>query len=731
MESSAGDPFGWVGATVDGKYRIDAVVGEGGFGIVYCGRHLGFDEKVAVKCLRVPPTLAQDERDTFFQSFMAEGRLLHRLSRSTAGIVQALDQGATVSPNGVWTPYLVLEWLEGRPLENDLEERRKSGQRGRTLVEALELLDPVGRALALAHEQGVAHRDVKPANLFIAEVGGRTRVKVLDFGIAKVLTETASLTKAYEATGRSLQAFTPRYGAPEQFSRRYGATGPWTDVFSLALVFVEVVCGHPVLEGDDAAQLFVSAADRSHRPTLRANGVGVPDEVEAVLATALEVDLKERYPNAGEFWEALTNAATRTAGYRPPKLSMTSVPDQGSNPTLAELLASPSSPLAATGELRMPSAPDAAEASNVDREKDTVSISGNKPDAGTQLSSSTPVPRGADLGEPRMSVGPKPTPRRFALGVAGSALVFGLVAASGYYLLHKPGAARHASAAAHPASAAAVSAPRTSGSAAVTTPPPFPERAVAPGKAPETNIWLDHFRVMRLSKDSGHTFVEAHQRCAAAGMELCSEPEWARACAENPELGRLASWTSTGDPNGIVVRGGSSCESRKLVPGADRAVDRTGLCCERSIGIDSINSNRSFLMTTSQRVLALETILNQKRATALTPLLDENVTIDGKPHPRQAAIDLISATFRKWPDEWLASGSCVVKLQQKKRRVVHRSRWHRKKHHVESLTWSADCRQTRFRDGQIAVVDTTYIFGGNGLLKSIEDSRMIRDWSKP
>jgi serine/threonine-protein kinase len=75
--------------------------------------------------------------------------------------------------------------------------------------------------MAMAHEQGVAHRDIKPANLFLADVGGRRTLKVLDFGIAKVITETASMTRAFEATGSSLQAFTPRYGAPEQFSRRF------------------------------------------------------------------------------------------------------------------------------------------------------------------------------------------------------------------------------------------------------------------------------------------------------------------------------------------------------------------------------------------------------------------------------------------------------------------------------------------------------------------------------
>src|SRR5262245_60896055 len=304
------DAFGWVGATIEGKYRVDAVVGEGGFGIVYRGHHLGFEERVALKCLRMPETLIGEDRDRFFASFLSEGRLLHRLSRATAGIVQALDVGGAVSPKGIWTPYLVLEWLEGRTLDEELDEHAAKGLGGRTLAAAIELLEPAARALAVAHEQGIAHRDVKPANLFVAEVGGKRTLKVLDFGIAKVITETASLTRAFEATGSSLQAFTARYGAPEQFSRRFGATGPWTDVFALALVFVEIVTGRSALDGEDAAQLFVASSDNLHRPTLRSLGVPTSDALEAVLRLALAVDPKERYLNAGDFWDALVAAAT-------------------------------------------------------------------------------------------------------------------------------------------------------------------------------------------------------------------------------------------------------------------------------------------------------------------------------------------------------------------------------------------------------------------------------------
>src|SRR5262245_49148519 len=215
MEPS--DPFGWVGATIDGKYRVESVVGEGGFGVVYRGHHLGFDEPVAVKCLKIPRELSGEGRVAFQKTFLEEGKLLHRLSRATAGIVQALDVGAAVAPSGAWTPYLVLEWLRGTPLDRDLAARRKGGAPPRSLIDTIALLQPAARALAAAHAQGVAHRDVKPANMFIAEIGDRRTLKVLDFGIAKVLSEASSITQALAETGSSVKAFTPQYGAPEQF----------------------------------------------------------------------------------------------------------------------------------------------------------------------------------------------------------------------------------------------------------------------------------------------------------------------------------------------------------------------------------------------------------------------------------------------------------------------------------------------------------------------------------
>src|SRR6185437_14323900 len=185
------DPFQLCGTTIDGKYRVASVVGDGGFGVVYRAVHAGFGELIAVKCLKLPHALDQDQRAGFLEQLREEGRLLHRLSKATPGIVQALDVGALTTPLGVWVPYLVLEWLEGETLADHLAGRLDAGLGPYPLEEAVRLLEPAARALAVAHAMKVAHRDVKPQNLFVTHIGdddGAVTLKVLDFGIAKVLT---------------------------------------------------------------------------------------------------------------------------------------------------------------------------------------------------------------------------------------------------------------------------------------------------------------------------------------------------------------------------------------------------------------------------------------------------------------------------------------------------------------------------------------------------------------
>src|SRR5262249_33450910 len=122
------DPFRLCGVTIEGKYRIASVVGDGGFGVVYRGVHKGFGELIAVKCLKVTGTLQETGRDALLEQLRDEGRLLHRLSKATSGIVQALDVGAFTTEGGTWVPYLVLEWLEGETLGHFLRARAERGE---------------------------------------------------------------------------------------------------------------------------------------------------------------------------------------------------------------------------------------------------------------------------------------------------------------------------------------------------------------------------------------------------------------------------------------------------------------------------------------------------------------------------------------------------------------------------------------------------------------------------
>ena len=303
----AGDTLNLLGQTIAGKYLIEAVVGEGGFATVYRATHLIWKRPVALKVFRALGDLPDEERKNLLDAFIQEGALLSELSARSAAIVQARDIGTLDTPGGTHVPYMVLEWLDGATLEDVLDGEKSRGLPPRSLVEVVELLQPAAEALALAHRQGVAHRDIKPGNIFVLgdPRGGDAAVKLLDFGIAKVISEAQAQAGALTTTSRTLTSFTATYGAPEQFSRSHGATGPWTDVFALALILVEAITGRKALDGDDVVQLAVASQDPRVRPTPRTFGVSLSDQTEAVFAKALAVKPAERWQAAGEMWSAL------------------------------------------------------------------------------------------------------------------------------------------------------------------------------------------------------------------------------------------------------------------------------------------------------------------------------------------------------------------------------------------------------------------------------------------
>jgi eukaryotic-like serine/threonine-protein kinase len=305
------DPLGIAGQTIADKYRIDKLVGEGGFALVYRAIHAIWNKPVAIKFFNGLSSAPLDQRAQLTDAFIQEGALLTELSSHTAAIVQARDVGTYTSPDGQWMPYMVLEWLEGKPLEELLEGERARAEAPWSVAQVVKLLGQGAGALDVAHGKGIAHRDIKPANLFVLgddARGGTATLKVLDFGVAKLMTDNTQLKAALAKTGTSVTSFTPQYGAPEQFNRAYGATGPWTDVYALALVAVEMLSGRVALDGDDLVQLAFASSNPERRPTPRALGVSVSDAVEHVFRRALSVRPDERYTRAREFWGQLEAA---------------------------------------------------------------------------------------------------------------------------------------------------------------------------------------------------------------------------------------------------------------------------------------------------------------------------------------------------------------------------------------------------------------------------------------
>ena len=188
-------------------------------------------------------------------------------------MVRTLAHGTTMAPaTGALVPYMVLEWLEGRSLAADLEVRRAYGDKGRSLEEAIALLDSAVDGLAYAHAQGVVHRDVNPGNLFMTGTANGPKLKVLDFGVAKVISDHALALGPRAQTIGQIRIFSPQYAAPEQFDDRLGPIGTWTDVYSLALIVVELLQDKAAIQGEHLGDFASRALDPLVRPSPRKLG---------------------------------------------------------------------------------------------------------------------------------------------------------------------------------------------------------------------------------------------------------------------------------------------------------------------------------------------------------------------------------------------------------------------------------------------------------------------------
>jgi eukaryotic-like serine/threonine-protein kinase len=309
------DAFGIVGTLQAGAFQVEQVVAEGGFAVVYRAHHVAFRAAVALKCLKVPSALTAEQQREFLERFREEAELLFRLSAGIPSVVRPLHVGTLETPTRAFVPFLALEWLDGKTLEQSIAERRAQGRAPMNLVDLVRLLTPVARALERAHhfpdaggELAILHRDLKPENIFVASIQGAEVVKILDFGIGKVKNAATQIVGKISATEDMLSAFTPGYGAPEQWlPKRFGQTGPWTDVWGVALTLLEGCSGQPAFTGDHGA-ILAAVVDEANRPTPAARGVLVRADVDSVFRRALAVDPRHRYPSIEAFWSDLVGA---------------------------------------------------------------------------------------------------------------------------------------------------------------------------------------------------------------------------------------------------------------------------------------------------------------------------------------------------------------------------------------------------------------------------------------
>jgi serine/threonine protein kinase len=298
MDTSA-DEDALVGTVIDGRYRLDEIIGRGGMGVVYRGEHISIRRKVAVKVLL--PSLAgvPELRSRFEREAMAIGKIDHP---NCVGVydIGALSDGAL---------YLVMEFLQGEQLGDVLQRERLLG-----VERAMHVLKHVLRGLDHIHSAGIVHRDIKLDNVMLVEVDGDPDfAKILDFGIAKTIgvenEDGVKLTQAGIAFG------TPLYMAPEQALGN--PLDGRADLYAASVMAFELLTGRPPFYSDDKIELLSMHTAREPPPMRemlpRGTTAGIPLAIEALVRRGLAKRPHERIQSAQEYLAEIDDALSTTS----------------------------------------------------------------------------------------------------------------------------------------------------------------------------------------------------------------------------------------------------------------------------------------------------------------------------------------------------------------------------------------------------------------------------------
>ncbi|MBN1944053.1 MAG: protein kinase [Bradymonadales bacterium] len=280
------DPHGLIGHTLDERYHIQKVIGVGGMGVVYKGRQEAMDRTVAVKVLM--PQMIDDE--SLIKRFHLEARAASRLTHPNTITVYDFGRSGDLL-------YIVMEFLEGASLEKVLKEQKilNSERVARIASQAL-------ASLAEAHEKEIIHRDIKPDNIWLKEVGDQKDfVKVLDFGVAKLrdpkVTDT-TMTQAGMIFG------TPKYMSPEQAKAK--KLDGRSDLYSLGVVMYQALIGRCPFTATDPVSILIQHVHDPPPPFQEIlPGYEVPRPLEEIVFRSLEKDRNNRFADAKEMRQAV------------------------------------------------------------------------------------------------------------------------------------------------------------------------------------------------------------------------------------------------------------------------------------------------------------------------------------------------------------------------------------------------------------------------------------------